>query len=246
MRRTLALSALIVVALGAVDASATRSSQPPVVSSVCSETSPCRFHAGTYRLGTATVLRGLQLTLPTSGWSSTENDGGELSLTPPGHPDERLFIWMDLAAVKSSGKGHGTVLRGVGRTPAKLIAWLVRNPDFQIVSRPAPSTLARGLRMTTLALGVSASAKYGEPDCPPNPRCADLFKDPKYWGESDFYGIGYPEQVRLYVGTIRVDGAPHTLFVALDAEDHSQLVRLTAAAKSIIASLRLPAGVSGA
>jgi hypothetical protein len=99
--------------------------------------------------------------------------------------------------------------------------------------------------MTTLALGVSSSARYGEPECPANPRCADLFKDPKYWGPDDAYGIGYPEQARLYIGTIRVAGAPHTMFVALDAEDHSKLVRLTAAAKSIIASLRLPSGVTG-
>jgi hypothetical protein len=69
-----------------------------------------------------------------SGWSCTENDGGELSLAPPRRPNERLFIWLDLVAVKSSGKGHGTILRGTGRTPAKLIAWLTHNPDFVIVS----------------------------------------------------------------------------------------------------------------
>jgi hypothetical protein len=100
--------------------------------------------------------------------------------------------------------------------------------------------------MTTLALGVSASARYGEPDCPSNPRCADLLKDPKYWGPSDSYGIGYPEQVRMYMGTIRVGGAPHVLFAALDAENHAQLLRLTAEARTILASLRLPAGVRGA
>ena len=72
-----------------------------------------------------------------------------------------------------------------------------------------------------------------------------MVKDPKYWGPDDSYGIGYPEEVRLYVGTIRVRGAPHTFFVALDAEDHGKLVRLTAAARSVIASLRLPAGVRG-
>ena len=246
MRRAAALSASLVLGLGAVDASATRGSQPPVLSSACSDTSPCRLHAGTYRLGIATVLQGLQFTLPGGGWSSTENDGGELKLVPPGHPEEWLFVWMDLVAVKSSGKGHGKPILQAGRTPAKLIASMVRNPDFQIVSRPTPSTLIRGVRMTTLALGVSNSAKYGEPECPANPRCADIVKDPKYWGPDDSYGIGYPEEARFYIGTIRVDGAPHTLFVALDAENHSQLVRLTAAAKSIIASLRLPAGVSGA
>jgi len=216
------------------------------MSSACSDTSPCPLHAGTYHLGPATVLPGLQFTLPSGGWSSAENSGGELKVIPPGHPEEWLFVWMDLVAVKSSGQGHGTPLRGVGRTPAKLIAWMVRNPDFQILSRPTPSTLVRGIRMTTLALGISKTARYGEPDCPANPRCADIVKDAKYWGPDDFYGIGYPEEARFYIGAIRVGGAQRTLFVALDAEDHGRLVRLTAAAKSIIASLRLPAGVTGA
>jgi hypothetical protein len=48
------------------------------------------------------------------------------------------------------------------------------------------------------------------------------------------------------VGTIRVGNALHTLFVVLDAEDHARLARLTAAARPILASLRLPAGVTGA
>jgi hypothetical protein len=39
------------------------------------------------------------------------------------------------------------------------------------------------------------------------------------------YGIGYPEQTRVYVGTIRVGNALHTLFVVLDAEDHARLAR---------------------
>lgn len=86
-----------------------------------------------------------------------------------------------------------------------------------------PSALVHGVRMTTLTLGISTSANYGDPECLANPRCADLFKDPKYWGSSDFYGIGGSEQVRLSLGTIRVSGKSHTLFVGLDAEGHTQL-----------------------
>jgi hypothetical protein len=44
---------------------------------------------------------------------------GELSLAPRRRPNGRLFIWLSLVAVKSFGKGHGTILRGTGRTPAK-------------------------------------------------------------------------------------------------------------------------------
>jgi hypothetical protein len=107
-----------------------------------------------------------------------------------------------------------------------------------------PSTLVHGVRMTTLAVGISTSAHYGDPECPANPRCADLFTDPRYWG-SNFYGIGGSEQVRLYLGTIRVGGVSHTLLVGLDAEGHSQLLRLTATGEGMIRSLRVPASVTG-
>ena len=245
MRRTAALlTASAVVAVVGADASAVRGAQPPALPSSCSDNSPCRLAAGTYRMGFSTVIEGLRLTLP-RGWSTTENSGGELKLVPPGLPNEWLFIWLDLVAVKSTGKGVGTILPGVGRTPAKLIGWLTHNPDFAVVSRPSPSSLVHGVRMTTLALSVSTSANFGDPGCPSNPRCAAFFKNPKYWGASDFYAIGAPEEVRLYLGTVRFGGASHTLFVALDAENHARLSRLTATARGIIASIRLPAGVTG-
>jgi hypothetical protein len=231
-------------ALGTAASSSFSASQPPPLPSSCSDNSPCRLAAGTYRMGFSTVMEGLRLTLP-KGWSIAENSGGELKLVPPGRPNEWLFIWLDLVAVKSTGKGAGRILPGVGRTPAKLIRWLTHNPDFTIVSRPSPSSLIHGVRMTTLALGVSISANFGDPGCPSNPRCAGFFKDPKYWGENDFYAIGAPEEVRLYLGTVRFGGASHTLFVALDAENHHKLLRLYASARPILASLRLPVGARG-
>jgi hypothetical protein len=245
MRRTAALlTASAAVAVVGANASAVPGAQPPALPSSCSDSSPCRLAAGRYRLGYSTVIEGLQLTLP-RGWSSTENSGGELKLVPPGDPNEWLFIWLDLVAVKSTGRGAGTILPRVGRTPTKVIRWLTHNPDFAVVSRPRRSSLVHGLRMTTLALGVSTSANFGDPECPSNPRCAALFKDPKYWGESDFYAIGAPEEVRLYLGTVRFGGASHTLFVALDAKNHARLSRLTATARGIIASLRLPTRATG-
>jgi len=245
MRRVGALvPGLVAMALGAVASSALSASQPPALPSSCSDSSPCRLAAGTYRMGFSTVIEGLRLTLP-RGWSTTENSGGELKLVPPGHPNEWLFIWHDLVAVKSTGKGAGTILAGVGRTPAKLIGWLTHNPDLAVLSRPRRTSLVHAVRMTTLALGVSASANFGDPGCPSNPRCAALFKDPKYWGASDFYAIGDPEEVRLYVGTVRFGGTSHTLFVALDAANHARLSRLTSTARGIIASIRLPANVTG-
>jgi hypothetical protein len=213
----------------------------PALASGCSSSSPCLIAAGTYRLGPQTVLPGLEVTVP-SGWSSTENTPGELTLVPPGQPDDTLKFWLDMVAVKSSGTGHGTtILKNVGRTPSALTAWLTHNPDFLIVSMPAPATIGQGITMTSLAVGVSRSANYGDPGCPANPRCADLFTN-SYWGSSNFYGIGGDEEVRLYLGTIQISGSPHTFFIALDAVNHADLLRLEKAAKPIVNNVRVPTG----
>jgi hypothetical protein len=183
------------------------------------------------------------VTLP-AGWSSTENTPGELSLVPPRQPNDALKVWLDMVAVKNSGAGHGTtILKNVGRTPSALVSWLTHDTDFLIVSKPAPVIIGHGTKMTSLALGVSRSANYGDPGCPANPRCADLFTN-SYWGSSNFYGIGGNGQVRLYLGTIQISGHPHTFFIALDAGDHADLTRLAQAAKPVIGSVRLPTGTA--
>jgi hypothetical protein len=163
-----------------------------------------------------------------------------LSLVPPGHSDERLFVWLDMRAVKSSGPGHGTtVLKNVGRRPRDIVAWLTHNTDFLIVAKPARAKIAGNLQSTTLVVGVSKTANYGEPDCPSNPRCADLFTNATYWGPNA-YGIAFPEQARLYLATIKRHGSSHTFYITLDAPNHPNLLRLTQTAKPIIAAMRLP------
>jgi hypothetical protein len=188
-------------------------------------------------------LPGLEVTVP-AGWSSTESTPAELNLVPPGQSNDALKFWLDMSAVKSSGSGHGTtILTNVGRTPSALIAWLTHDPDFLIVSKPAPATVGHGIRMTALVVGVSRSANYGDPGCPSNPRCADLFTT-SYWGSNSF-GIGDGEEVLLYLGTIKISGSPHTFFVVLDAVDHADLRRFEKAAEPIIGSVRLPSGAVG-
>jgi hypothetical protein len=187
----------------------------------------------------------LQFSLP-RGWSSGENDQGELNLLAPGRPRETLFVWMDLLAVKSTGPGHGTtVLTNVGTTPAALVRWLTRNRALVVVSRPRPSRIARRIPATTLTIGVSKSAHYGDPHCPANPRCADLFTS-GYWGQNS-YGIGGTEEVQLSLAKIKQNGAQHTLFVALDAGTGSNgrtLITLRKIVRSIVASFRLPKSVT--
>jgi hypothetical protein len=203
---------------------------------------PCHFRKGRFQLGPKTDLPGLRLTLP-RGWSSTENDQGELNLIPAGHPDDHLFVWTDLAAVKSTGPGHGTtVLTKIGKTPGALIAWLTSNPDFQVVSPPRATKIARRIRTRTLTVGVSTSANYGSSECPSNPRCADLFTKPPLWGPN-FYGIGYPELVQLSLATIKRGTHKHTVIVALDAVNARDLAALRKATHSVTASFWLPKAI---
>lgn len=215
-----------------------------ILAAGCTHASPCQnITAGAYQLGALTLLPGMKLTLP-AGWSSAGTGPTELNLVPPGQPDDFMNFWLDMVAVKSTGPGHGTtILTNVGTTPSALLAWLTRNPDFRIVSRPAPAAIGQDSTMTTLVVGVSRSADYGDPACPANPRCADLFTNRK-WPPGG-YGIGGDEEIRLYLGTITINGSPHTFMVALDAVDHADLLRLENAAKPVIGSVRLPPGTAG-
>jgi len=150
-----------------------------------------------------------------------------------------------MIAIKSSDPGHGQVLANVGRTPGDLVAWLTHDPDFLIVSEPAPTTLGQGITTTALVVGVSRSANYGDPGCPANPRCADMFTS-SHWRFNDTYGLGGDGEVRLYLGTIQIRGNTHTFVVALDASDHADLLRLEKAGQPILDSVRLPPGTVSA
>ncbi len=212
---------------------------PGTLPNDCSERKPCTLRAGPYVLSGESVVPGLSLTLPAAGWHSGEQDSLEFNLIPPDLPSDRLFFWEDLVAVKSTGAGHGsTLLSDVGTTPDALTSWLTSNPDFLVLAQPAPAAIAAGIRSTTLVIGVSRTAQYGDASCPDNPRCVDLFSGPGWDGA---YGIGGDEVVRLYLATIKVGGHPHTLFVALDGANDADLVHLAAEVAPIVNSVRLPA-----
>jgi hypothetical protein len=210
------------------------------------DANPCTLRAGTYVLGDTSVIPGLTLSVPAGGWQTSAggNDQGAFDLIPPGHPNDRLFIWDDLVAVKSTGAGHGTTqLTNVGRTPDALVSWMGSNPDLLVLAQPAPATIGAGIKSTTLDVGVSPAAQYGDPSCPSNPRCADLFTNPALWGKNEFFGVAGNEQVRLYLAAIKVAGQPQTVFVTLDAPGGAaDLGALSTAAAPILDSIRLPEG----
>ncbi len=144
--------------------------------------------------------------------------------------------------MKSSGPGHGTtILKNVGTSPKAIMAWITGNPDFHIVAAPTPVTSVGGIEATRVVLVISHTARYGDRQCPANPRCADLFSR-RDGGE--YYSIGGREEIRLDIAAIKIDGRPHTLFIVLDAPDHAKLQQLAALAQPVIDSVRLHAGVS--
>ena len=202
----------------------------------CSASSPCALTAGTWvTAGEYSFIPGLHITVP-DGWESQEQNLGEFSLDPLDHPNDRIFLWKDVAAITSDGSAR--LVPGVPRTPIGLTAYFRGDRDF-VVSAQATATIAGGIRTLTYVVGVSPSAKYTNHECPAYPHCADLLKDPAHWS-SESYGIGAPEVVRLYLATIGSGGDTHLLVIALDAPSAKELERLTKVAAPIIASIRLP------
>jgi hypothetical protein len=225
----------------------------PLLQEACNDSDNiCHFAAGSYQLGrrrtdhTGGVIPGLRLSLP-KGWVGTENDPGELSLHPPGHPNAHLFIWMELRMVKSSGDGvEKKILTTVGESAEAITSYLVRNPDFDVVSKPAPVTIGEGIKTTSLVVRASDTVNFGLPSCPYRGKCVGLFTYPQYWDGA--YSIGGPEQIRLYLMTFHAHiptyygtgNNTHTLIIGLATENATALHRLTNQAQPILNSLHLP------
>jgi hypothetical protein len=204
----------------------------------CSDLSPCNLTAGTWiTSGDNVFIPGLAFTVP-EGWSSHQSDIGELKLIPLDRPDDAIFFWKDVVAIESNG-GTPKVLTGVPGTPEGLTTSFQKNPDF-VVSKPTSTTIAGALPAVTYMLGVSPKASYSSHECPSYPACANILKDPVHW-RSDFYAIGSPEVIQLYLATVGADTDRHTFVISLDAPNAVELKHLTDAAAPIIASIRLPA-----
>lgn len=198
----------------------------------------CHLKAGTWvTAGDYAFIPGLAFILP-DGWSSYGADIGELELIPSDHPDDRILLWKDVAAIKSNGETP-RVLNNVPRTPEGLTASFRKNPDL-VVSTPTETTIAGGIPALTYVIGVSPSAAFKIRDCPSYPTCADILIDPVHKPDGP-YGIGAPGVVRLYLATVGTATDRHMFVIGLDATDPTELERLTVVAAPIIASIRLPA-----
>ena len=223
----------------AVSSSAPSATTANQLTSHCSDSSPCVLTAGTWiTSGINAFIPGLSI-MVAQGWSSPEADAGELKLIPADHPDDAVFLWKDVGAIESNGEQPKDLI-GVPRTPEGLTAAFQKNPDY-VVSTPSNTTIAGNVPALTYTLGVSPSAAYTDHGCPSYPTCANILRDPVHWLPTDFYAIGSPEVIRLYLATVGTSTDRHTLVISLDATDPVELERLTLVAAPIIASIRLPA-----
>jgi hypothetical protein len=240
MRRTVLALVLLLSACGSQGATPSGTPAPPStmpsatasaqlsVLGIC-HGGKCPIAPGTYMTASLQAFwPGLVLTIP-PGWFATEQDTGELSLHPNDHPDDQLVLWKDVEAVTSNHRtlAAGTPLANICRTPDALAAWLTSNPDFTVLSQPAPARVGKdAIGGTILSLQTSKTANYADPGCPSNPRCADLVADTKHWG-TEFFGIGGDESVRLFMATVSAPGGDHTFFVVLDTPSSAELVRFS-------------------
>jgi hypothetical protein len=196
---------------------------------------------GTYVTSTeGGFFPGLGITIP-AGWIAGETDSGEISLFPADRPNDKLFIWKDLAAVVTNNRDGkvGSALPNVGRTADALIAWVTSTTDFKVVSAPKARTVGDSIKGMEMTVGVSTTANFGDPDCPDNPRCAAFFTDPLHWGTT-FYAIGGDEVARIFIGTVHYPDGDHTFLVTLDTPNKAELATFAPIAEPIIASLTLP------
>jgi hypothetical protein len=195
--------------------------------------------AGPHVLPAGTILPGLTFTVG-DGWGATENDELEIHFIPPNNANDAVFLWRDIRAAKSTGTGAGTqILRNIGPSAAALVAWITSNRDFEVIDPPRRLALGRGITATGLTVQVSRTARYGDPGCPDNPRCAAFFRGTS-WPLDLFYAIGGDETARMLFATVPFSGRSATLVISLDAENPEDLRVLERAVRPLLDTLRVP------
>ncbi len=200
----------------------------------------CDAEPGAFVTDIEGFFPGLQITIPT-GWFFTEQDSGELSLHPVDDPDKTVALFKDvrvIATTRDAGP-RNMIVESVARTPEAFVEWFTNNEAFTVVETPRAATIA-GTTGTVFGIAVSEAANYGDPECPSNPRCADLFTDPAHWGPN-FFSIGGPTPIRLYVATVHYTDGDHLFAMSWDAGPASELGAFVERTMPILDSVRPPA-----
>ena len=196
-------------------------------------TRPGNLPAGKYR--TKYFFAGeMTLTFP-KGWASGEDSTGEFAAWSKANPDSRIVFWEDVYAVTSRTPGSWQRVGPLRQTTAGLLSWLRKNPNLA-TSRPAAGTIGVvPARVTDIA--VSKSALNDDPQCPAKP-CANFVQFPQ-WDAP--YGIAGKGVSRFYFSDVRYGGQKHLFAAVIEAVNKAQLSAFLPTAKTIIATVRVPA-----
>ncbi len=237
-------------ASGAAPSAPVSSVSPTLASASASATAPpqslsqcfgsgCKVAPGAYVTGIDGFFPGLAIRIP-AGWDVIESSSGEFSLGRADRPGSGLYLWKDIRVVVSNERSapFGTLVKEVAGTPAAIVEWLTTYPDYTVLEQPKPATIL-GMSGTVLAVGVSQTADFGDPDCPWNPRCADIFGDPAHWGPN-VYGIGGDETLRLFMTTLRYPDGDHLFAVGWQGITPADLRTFAVLTQPILDSIRVP------
>ncbi len=205
----------------------------------CSFGEHCQVPAGSYVTGRGGFFPGLEITVP-AGWYFAEQDAGELILQPSVRQYPVLSMAKDVRVVTTTRTmGPETqIVEDVAGTPEAFVEWFTNSPDFTILEPPAAASVA-GATGTMFTLQVSESAAFGDPGCPWNPRCGDIFTDPAHWGPNVF-SIGGDETARMFVASVPYAGADHLLAISWIVPSAAELPAFVKATQPIVDSITLP------
>lgn len=201
--------------------------------------------AGVYT--TRYFVPGMRVRVPAGGWHSSQDSPDEFKLNPPHAASTTIRFWID---PRASAPCTDKVLPVNITTPARAVSWLRSNKNF-VVSTPKRTTIAGHLSALRVNLNVAAAA----------PRCSRVCSGPciDYFlffrgvvpspdlasghtpGATDVFGSGRGEPVRLYFAEIRKPS--HLFVVGIDTSNAKASKNLTAVAKKMLATLRLPANL---
>jgi hypothetical protein len=207
---------------------------------VCGFGDRCDAEPGTFVTDANGFFPGLQITTP-AGWFFTEQDSGELALHPIDDPNKTVALYKDVRVITSTREmgPYNEIVKDVGPTAEAFVQWFTHNEAFTVVEAPTAATIA-GTTGTVFTLAVSEAAKFGDPHCPSNPQCADLWTDPAHWGDNNF-GIGGPTPVRLYVADVPYADGDHLFAIMWDGGPASELDAWVARTMPILDSILPPA-----
>ena len=192
--------------------------------------------SGTY---TTRYFFGGQLTVTApDGWASREDSTGEFALGRPNDDTASMEFWIDLFAAKDP---IGQKDDSVAMDAQSMVDWFVSKKIIKVIER-TPTTLA-GLPAERIEYRRNAKAATEDPDCPSEIEpCSVSFSYPEWDGA---FGEGGPFHSQLIVADAMWGGQRHTIYVEFWA-DETSYPALIDQVETVIASIRLPAGVGAA